>query len=184
LDVSILRSKKPHTRSKSLFPKGDYGTVEANVTIFDANQRMYNLTVEDAHTFFVGDGDWLVHNVDCDFWLDNNNLTVVPDPKLNKFNPKGQAGSAIATYKNNGRLNQIAMYDYDGNLRYTVEYDGGQGWHAHYIPDSGFIESGHTNSNHINFGGDFGTPSDLQEFLGSRGFDNVDWGAITFPPSS
>jgi len=23
---------------------------------------MYNLTVEDAHTFFVGDGDWLVHN--------------------------------------------------------------------------------------------------------------------------
>lgn len=25
-------------------------------------QRMYNLTVEGAHTFFVGDGGWLVHN--------------------------------------------------------------------------------------------------------------------------
>ena len=25
---------------------------------------MYNLTVETAHTFFVGDGKWLVHNVD------------------------------------------------------------------------------------------------------------------------
>jgi len=25
-------------------------------------QRMYNLTVADAHTFFVGDGEWLVHN--------------------------------------------------------------------------------------------------------------------------
>lgn len=44
---------------------GDYGTVEAVVTIFDANQEMYNLMVEDAHTFFVGDGDWLVHNEDC-----------------------------------------------------------------------------------------------------------------------
>lgn len=27
-------------------------------------QEMYNLTVEDAHTFFVGDEQWLVHN-DC-----------------------------------------------------------------------------------------------------------------------
>jgi hypothetical protein len=24
---------------------------------------MYNLTVDEAHTFFVGDGQWLVHNV-------------------------------------------------------------------------------------------------------------------------
>jgi hypothetical protein len=23
---------------------------------------MYNLTVDEAHTFFVGDGQWLVHN--------------------------------------------------------------------------------------------------------------------------
>ncbi len=27
-----------------------------------ANQKMYNLTVENAHTFFVGKNDWLVHN--------------------------------------------------------------------------------------------------------------------------
>jgi len=27
---------------------------------------MYNLTVDEAHTFFVGDGQWLVHN-ECDF---------------------------------------------------------------------------------------------------------------------
>jgi filamentous hemagglutinin len=26
---------------------------------------MYNLTVDEAHTFFVGEGQWLVHNVDC-----------------------------------------------------------------------------------------------------------------------
>ncbi len=27
---------------------------------------MYNLTVDEAHTFFVGDGQWLVHNAGCD----------------------------------------------------------------------------------------------------------------------
>lgn len=26
---------------------------------------MYNLTVAEAHTFFVGDGQWLVHNITC-----------------------------------------------------------------------------------------------------------------------
>jgi hypothetical protein len=28
-------------------------------------QPMYNLTVEGAHTFFVGDKQWLVHNAPC-----------------------------------------------------------------------------------------------------------------------
>ena len=41
---------------------GDYGIVEKVVVIEDANQPMYNLTVDEAHTFFIGDGDWLVHN--------------------------------------------------------------------------------------------------------------------------
>lgn len=40
---------------------GDYGTVE-DVQAVDAPQPMYNLTVDEAHTFFVGDGQWLVHN--------------------------------------------------------------------------------------------------------------------------
>lgn len=36
---------------------------EVNVVV--AAQVMYNLTVDQAHTFFVGDGLWLVHNADC-----------------------------------------------------------------------------------------------------------------------
>ena len=28
-------------------------------------QSMYNLTVAEAHTFFVGQGVWLVHNAKC-----------------------------------------------------------------------------------------------------------------------
>jgi RHS repeat-associated protein len=54
---------------------GDYGTVEAVAVIEDADQRMYNLTVDEAHTFFVGDGDWLVHNEGriCYRFMDVNN---------------------------------------------------------------------------------------------------------------
>lgn len=40
---------------------GSYGTVNALKSVHKP-QGMYNLTVEGAHTFFVGDGQWLVHN--------------------------------------------------------------------------------------------------------------------------
>jgi hypothetical protein len=44
--------------------EGEFGAVEAVVFVADL-QTMYNLTVDEAHTFFVGDGEWLVHN-SCD----------------------------------------------------------------------------------------------------------------------
>ena len=44
---------------------GTTGVVQA-VKVVPVQQRMYNLTVAEAHTFFVGDGQWLVHNA-CDF---------------------------------------------------------------------------------------------------------------------
>lgn len=44
---------------------GDYGTVENVVVVEDVFQPMYNLTVDEAHTFFIGGGDWLVHNTIC-----------------------------------------------------------------------------------------------------------------------
>ncbi|MCB0107994.1 MAG: hypothetical protein KDE53_18860 [Caldilineaceae bacterium] len=40
---------------------GTTGTVQA-VEVVAQPQVMYNLTVAQAHTFFVGDGQWLVHN--------------------------------------------------------------------------------------------------------------------------
>ncbi|MFN8531670.1 MAG: hypothetical protein U0670_23950 [Anaerolineae bacterium] len=42
----------------------DYGTVE-QVEVVAQHQQMYNLTVDEAHTFFVGDDQWLVHNASC-----------------------------------------------------------------------------------------------------------------------
>ena len=44
---------------------GSYGVVEA-VSATILNQPMFNLTVDTAHTFFVGEGQWLVHNDTCD----------------------------------------------------------------------------------------------------------------------
>jgi RHS repeat-associated protein len=43
---------------------GEPGVVEA-VDFSGGPAIMYNLTVEVAHTFFVGDGEWLVHNSAC-----------------------------------------------------------------------------------------------------------------------
>ena len=40
---------------------GEYGAVQA-VEVEQRPQMMYNLTVATAHTFFVGDNQWLVHN--------------------------------------------------------------------------------------------------------------------------
>jgi Pretoxin HINT domain/Pre-toxin TG len=42
---------------------GNVGVV-ASVQSVTRQQEMYNLTVDEAHTFFVGDGEWVVHNGD------------------------------------------------------------------------------------------------------------------------
>ncbi len=41
---------------------GTYGVVRS-LRLVEQKQRMYNLTVDEAHTYFVGDGGWLVHNM-------------------------------------------------------------------------------------------------------------------------
>jgi hypothetical protein len=35
------------------------------VVVVQNPQWMYNLTVDVAHTYYVGDGEWLVHNANC-----------------------------------------------------------------------------------------------------------------------
>ena len=43
---------------------GGAGTV-GSITWLRGADRMYDLTVDTAHTFYVGAGGWLVHNRDC-----------------------------------------------------------------------------------------------------------------------
>jgi hypothetical protein len=46
---------------------GDYELVWLKWNVHQI-QEMYNLTVDEAHTYFVGEGQWLVHN-SCDDWV-------------------------------------------------------------------------------------------------------------------
>jgi RHS repeat-associated protein len=55
----------------------DFGSVES-VTVLDQPQTMYNLTVDDAHTFFVGTGDWLVHNCPPQLELEGMPAPIFP----------------------------------------------------------------------------------------------------------
>jgi len=48
-----------------LSASGTAGVVSA-VETFPAPARLYDLTVEGAHTYFVGEGRWLVHNCAAD----------------------------------------------------------------------------------------------------------------------
>jgi hypothetical protein len=56
-----------HVGDKVWQDNGGYGVVEA-VAFAEQPQWMYNLTVDQAHTFFVGEGQWLVHN-NCGRWV-------------------------------------------------------------------------------------------------------------------
>lgn len=80
-------------------------------------QAMYNLTVDTAHTFFVGEGQWLVHN-DCDFWLSGDLIKIGEDIKMPLEG--GPAWGAIAKYKDNV-LKQLALYDGSGDVIYHIE---------------------------------------------------------------
>lgn len=95
---------------------GSFGTVDA-VRQVERDQEMYNLTVANDHTFFVGEGEWLVHN-SCKkvpysdgfdlaslarrYRVDNN-----PLPNGERFT---QGNVAIFEYINkNGRLDRLVM---------------------------------------------------------------------------
>jgi hypothetical protein len=57
---------------------GQIGEVES-IEIIPAVQWMYNLTVDEAHTFFVGEGEWLVHNA-----------KACPIPRKQGYNESGR----------------------------------------------------------------------------------------------
>ena len=55
---------------------GSTGTV-TSLAIVTESQDMWNLTVKEAHTFFVGDGEWLVHNTCTVFRSVDRNSDIV-----------------------------------------------------------------------------------------------------------
>jgi hypothetical protein len=80
---------------------GTHGRVEA-ITFTDTLQPMYNLTVDEAHTYFVGIGHWMVHN--CTL-----------DQKYSNVTPNRQPPNFFDRSAGPGRLEEIPAYQLDWN---------------------------------------------------------------------
>jgi len=90
---------------------GDWGMVQ-KVEVVEQLQMMYNLTVAQAHTFVVGDGQWLVHN-QCSI-----------EDILSGANPGRQTTDRTKQYTRTGGMN-AANEDFDSlNLDKITEIPG------------------------------------------------------------
>jgi hypothetical protein len=72
---------------------GTTGMVQA-VVVVERSQPMYNLTVAVAHTFFVGEQQWLVHNIDCDAY-GKLKRTISPGEQAHHLNQNAAYKSVI-----------------------------------------------------------------------------------------
>ncbi len=120
---------------------GGYGEV-VEVRSVQHQQRMYNLTVEEVHTFFVGDGEWLVHNaernpINCGFagkvFEMKDSALKAKYPNGVRFTPDGYpdfSPYAIATVKirmAGNRTTDFALANEKANLKPPRGYT----WHHH-----------------------------------------------------
>jgi hypothetical protein len=80
---------------------GGFGLVRA-LALERRPQRMYNLTVAQAHTFFVGQGRWLVHNQCAPYQVGRYNdlsaRSVGDDLAIHHVPQKHPAGQVISGY--------------------------------------------------------------------------------------
>jgi hypothetical protein len=88
-----VNAEKLERGNKLKRARGFYGTVKS-VEIERKTQEMYNLTVDKAHTYFVGDGQWLVHNANCiDYGtLDSQGRPQGVTATIDTINPPGTPG--------------------------------------------------------------------------------------------
>lgn len=105
---------------------GTTGAVEA-IEFEETTQEMYNLTVGTAHTFYMGEGQWLVHNA-CDFGnLDEIYQAAVQYPNA-KYAVLGHGIHPSVAHKYsyqsyeilaaNKKYTHLNLFDYDGFMKY------------------------------------------------------------------
>ena len=72
-------------------PDGSYGVVE-RIKVVEEAQVMYDLSIAETHTYFVGQGQWLVHNCSPSKILGDNLVS-------NGYTrPRGTAAHHIVAY--------------------------------------------------------------------------------------
>jgi hypothetical protein len=108
---------------------GTFGTVE-QINIVERAKVMYNLTVAQAHTFFVGDNKWLVHN-EC---------TIKPSGLVKPSDLAGKSLEEVTSLFN--ELEELVTVDknpaFDGGFKRRWEEDGNLyevRYHAHANPN-------------------------------------------------
>lgn len=116
-----------------------WGTLESVEAIY-VPQEMYNLKVAGAHTFYVGEEGWLVHN-ECPYniiskVLDNANIINVPDKHLfgaggnwSKFSENVDAESLVIEalgIAKRGNGNAVMILPYASDSKYEVIVDLGR----------------------------------------------------------
>ncbi len=116
---------------------GSYGLVES-VVFVERTQWMYNLTVAEAHTYFVGVGRWLVHN-ECGVNFDDfapssqTAFSGVYDPATGKLliRPSGDTvlasgevpANIVSQYGGHATVNrELAQANADVNSSQTVGF--------------------------------------------------------------
>jgi RHS repeat-associated protein len=114
---------------------GGYGAVES-LRVVREPQRMYNLSVAGAHTFFVGDGQWLVHN--CGL---ASNLGGMSGRNFHNF-LRGLQGSAARAGHATSSVSDTRIILNEARSRgYRLVRPGERDWvggrHGHLISPSG-----------------------------------------------
>lgn len=79
--------------------------VVSQVDVTADTQVMYNFTVESAHTYVVGDGQWVVHNTVCRLNIGDIHFTQ-------------------AKYSTSGRIDDVRRYYVADNVRWLLENPG------------------------------------------------------------
>jgi len=97
-----------------------FGEVQSVEVIYQT-QWMYNITVDTAHTYFVGDGQWLVHNA-CDDLYDD--IIERGEQYTGRYAPR--TSDAPYQYKMNKDrdITKYTRYDAKGRPNYQVEITG------------------------------------------------------------
>lgn len=100
---------------------GGFGTVTA--TTYDYQpQYMYNLTVDIAHTYFVGNGEWLVHN--CKDYANTANLAL-------RQLPENMRGATIAMTMENGSKPVLAVFGRTQKMTEdAIQFLRNKGWNV------------------------------------------------------
>nr|WP_221277198.1 Hint domain-containing protein [Deinobacterium chartae] len=109
---------------------GTLGEVRYVNTIQEA-RTMYNLSVEEAHTFFVGTQGWLVHNCNGEALANTANAAL-------KQLPKDLRGVTIAVAKDANGKPILAVYGRtDEMTKDAIEVLKGKGWNVEPAPPRG-----------------------------------------------